>query len=65
MPKEHDPSVHGQKDVLGFLESQETFHSISVGVVTNTVISPHVLPAYQTSGKELLAVKNNLNYFVM
>ncbi|CAN1840014.1 DNA-directed RNA polymerases IV and V subunit 2 [Linum perenne] len=46
-------SMHGQKGVLGFIESQENFHFTIQGIVPDVVINPHAFPSRQTPGQLL------------
>ncbi|GJZ98480.1 DNA-directed RNA polymerases IV and V subunit 2-like protein [Tanacetum coccineum] len=48
-------SMHGQKGILGFLESQENFPFTTQGIVTDIVINPHAFPSRQTPGELLEA----------
>ena len=42
-------SMHGQKSVLGFLESPENFPITIQGVVPDIVIKPHAIPSRPTT----------------
>nr|GMC68182.1 DNA-directed RNA polymerases IV and V subunit 2-like [Ipomoea batatas] len=48
-------SMHGQKGVLGFLESQENFPFTIQGIVPDSYKSTHAIPSRQTPGQLLEA----------
>ncbi|PIA28537.1 hypothetical protein AQUCO_06900065v1 [Aquilegia coerulea] len=48
-------SMHGQKGVIGHLESQENFPFTRQGLVPDIVINPHAFPTRQTPGQLLEA----------
>uniref|UniRef100_A0A803LYS4 DNA-directed RNA polymerase subunit beta n=1 Tax=Chenopodium quinoa TaxID=63459 RepID=A0A803LYS4_CHEQI len=48
-------SMHGQKGVIGYLESQENFPFTKQGIVPDIVINPHSFPNRQTPGQLLEA----------
>ncbi|XP_052164370.1 DNA-directed RNA polymerases IV and V subunit 2-like [Oryza glaberrima] len=48
-------SMHGQKGVIGFLDSQENFPFTHQGIVPDIVINPHGFPTRQTPGQLLEA----------
>ncbi|KAK2637855.1 hypothetical protein Ddye_025650 [Dipteronia dyeriana] len=47
--------MHGQKGVLGFLESQENFPFAIQGIVPDVVINPHAFPSRQIPAQLLEA----------
>ncbi|KAJ1704557.1 hypothetical protein LUZ63_004336 [Rhynchospora breviuscula] len=62
-------SMHGQKGVVGFLESQENFPFTHQGIVPDIVINPHAFPTRQTPGQLLeaalgkgIALDGNIRY---
>ncbi|CAL5014605.1 unnamed protein product [Urochloa decumbens] len=62
-------SMHGQKGVVGFLESQENFPFNYQGIVPDIVINPHAFPTRQTPGQLLeaalgkgIALKGTMRY---
>ncbi|KAK2637859.1 hypothetical protein Ddye_025654 [Dipteronia dyeriana] len=47
--------MHGQKGVLGFLESRENFPFTIQGIVPEVVVNPHAFPSRQTPAQLLEA----------
>ena len=54
-------SRHGQKSVIGLIESQENMPFSSSGVIPDVILNPHSIPSRQTIGQllEILAGKTS------